>query len=53
MPFMVDEECLVRPDESLREGAGYLRGIMAQAQRAHTEPIVSVPQRSSSPFGVG
>jgi excisionase family DNA binding protein len=53
MPFMVDEECLVRPDESLRESAGYLRGMMAQAQRAHAEPIISVPQRSGFPFGAG
>lgn len=50
MPFMVDKECLVRPDESLRESAGYLRGMMAQAQRAHAEPIISVPQRPGSPF---
>jgi excisionase family DNA binding protein len=53
MPFVVDEECLVRPDEGLRESAGYLRGMMAQAQRAHAEPIISVPQRSGAPFGAG
>jgi excisionase family DNA binding protein len=53
MPFMVDEECLVRPDESLRESAGYLRGMMAQAQRAHAEPIISVPQQSVSSLTAG
>ena len=53
MPFRVDEGCLVRPDESLRESAGYLRGMMAQAQRAHAEPIISVPQRAGFPCGAG
>jgi excisionase family DNA binding protein len=47
MPFMVDEESLVKPDDTLVQNAGFLRSVIEQARRSHAQPLISVPRRSA------
>ena len=47
MPFMVDEERLVKPDDTLVQDAGFLRSVIEQARRSHAQPLISVPRRSA------
>jgi excisionase family DNA binding protein len=48
---LIEEETLVRPDETLQEETGFLKDIIGQARHLHAHSIISI-QRQEKPSAV-